>query len=170
MGEIEVIEEIKRKIEKIEERIQNHEERISKLERIPSAEKIVEPGLQKFSEFVQLSEEVIKNIFDFDFSESKLTPLKPIGVGTKEKTQSIVLATLLAYKHVFGKTEIPASELRRIVEENRIPADNFARNLNEIIPSLIRRKGEGSKTSYKLTTAGKKEAKEIVRKMAEEQL
>lgn len=162
------MEELKRRIEKIEEKIREHEERISKLEKSPPLETIAEPSLEKFSKFVQLPEEIVKKIFDFDFSELKLTPIKPIGANAKEKTQNIVLVALLAYKYVFGKTEILAAELRRIVVENGLPA-NFSPRINEIIPSLIRRKGalKSPKTSYKLTAVGEMKAKEIVKKMAE---
>jgi predicted RNase H-like nuclease (RuvC/YqgF family) len=162
------IKQLESKIEKLERIIEDHERRISKLEGSPLSETTVTPGLERFSKVVGLAVDNIKSIFDIDTAQSKLMPLKLVGLNSKEKTQNAVLVSLLGYKYIFGKEEVPASDLRRIAKEHKLPFTNFGSYLNEIIPSLVRRIGEGTRTLYKLTPAGEAKAIEVVRKMVEQ--
>jgi hypothetical protein len=105
----------------------------------------------------------------FDIEDKTLTSLKVVGEGEREKTRAISLVVLLGYKYLFGNEQLLSSELKRNVAANRIPVNNFATYLNEIIPSLILRKGKtkSRKTTYKLTLLGEAEAKEILKKLCE---
>ena len=60
-----------------------------------------------------------------------------------------------------------AKEIKRNVAENNIPINNFATYINEMSPSLIRRKGKlrSPKTTYKLTPYGEAKARELIQIM-----
>lgn len=160
-------------MEEIKRILEDHEKRISKIEELIFKKKIeiITDRLKNFSKAVNFSEEELKKIYDFDFSQNKLTVIKTIGKDDKEKTQNITLLALLGYKYCYDKTYVLAKELRRIVAENGISLSNFASYLNEIIPSLIRRKGKprSPKTSYKLTIPGEVKAKDLIKKLLIEQ-
>jgi hypothetical protein len=98
-----------------------------------------------------------------------LTLLKIVGNNDEEKTQKASLVVLIGYKYFLGTKEILASEIKRNVAENRVSLNNFARNLNKIIPSLIRRKGKfrSRKTTYKLTPLGEAEARAVLKELCE---
>ena len=93
--------------------------------------------------------------------------LKVEGNDEADKTKKITLMALLGYKYVFSNENVLSKEIRRNVAESRIPLNNFATYLNEMIPSLIRRIGKpkSNKTKYRLTPSGESEAKEMVRQM-----
>lgn len=165
------IAEIKKKLEGLEKRLEEHRKRISVLESLKEKPKIFkEPtsGMEKLAEKANVSKECIERIFDIE--ENALTLTKVIGKDEEEKTQNISLLVLLGYEYFFEKDGVIASELRRNVAENRIPVNNFATHLNEIIPSLIRRKGKprSPKTTYKLTISGKSTARELIKKLCKE--
>lgn len=155
--------EIKKKLEEHEKRISSLERLMLKFEEKPAP--IKEPGFEKLARKVGVDVEKIKGLFDIE--NSTLTLLKAIGKDVKEKTQKISLVVLLGYKYILGSERVSATELRRNVAENRIPLDNFARHLNGIIPSLIRRIGKkkSPKTAYRLTPMGEAEAKDIIKEL-----
>ena len=99
--------------------------------------------------------------------EGMLTLIKHAGEDHKTKVQNIVLLTLFGYKLHFGEREILSKEIRRNVAENRISLNNFGTFLNELIPSMLRRKGKlrSPKTSYKLTVQGEVRAKDLIREI-----
>src|SRR3989344_2905275 len=92
----------------------------------------------------------------FDVDGDILTVLKVVGNNTKEKTQNMALLTLLGYKEKLNKEKITASEIKKNVTINKIPVENFATYVNELIPQSILRDGKvGSKhVTYKLTNFG----------------
>lgn len=51
--------------------------------------------------------------------------------------------------------------------ENGIPLQNFATYLNELVPSLVRRKGKpkSPKTTYRLLPYGESRAKELIKQL-----
>jgi hypothetical protein len=159
-------------IKKIKEILENHETRIKSLEnRIPSpkSEEIafVEAKIdfEKLAKKIGVSTEKLKELFDM--ANNALTLLKVAGKDEVEKTKKISLVVLLGYKYFFGNEQVLSKEIRRNVAENRIPVNNFATYLNEMIPSLIRRIGKpkSPKTTYKLTPLGEAEAKEIIKEL-----
>ena len=163
--------EIEKEINKIKKELRDHEERISKLEgELPEVLQVQEKieGIEKLAKKINIAKEKIGEIFDL--KKEVLTVVKIIGKNDKEKIKNISLLVLLSYKYFFGRNEIFSQEIRRNVAENGIPLNNFASYLNEIIPSLIRRKGKfrSPKTTYSLTTLGKSRAREIIKKICEE--
>lgn len=163
-------------IMEIKKKLEEHGERIQKLERIVIEEGKEEgykidkskEGIKRFAEKINVSKEDIKKTFDLD--GNNLTLVKIIGEKDREKTINATLLVLLGYKYFFSKDEMPSQEIRRNVAENKIPTDNFATYLQEIIPSFIRRKGKpkSPKTMYKLTISGEDEAKELLKKYVKE--
>lgn len=99
----------------------------------------------------------------FDIEGESLTVLKVIGKNVKEKTQNIVLLTLLGYKEKFNKEKILASEIKRNVGINKIPIENFGTYVNELIPQSILRIGraKSKQVTYKLTNFGSAKAREL---------
>ena len=162
------------KIKKIEEKLEEHENRIKFLEDTFARSKIEEDkkvqnrvGIKKLAKKIDVSLEKIEELFDVE--DNTLTVVKIAGEDDRDKTQKTSLAVLIGYKYILGIKEILASEIRRNVAENRVSINNFATYLNEIIPSLIRRKGKhrSPKTTYKLTTFGEVEAKAVLKKLCE---
>ena len=100
----------------------------------------------------------------FDVDGDILTVLKVVGNNTKEKTQNMALLALLGYKEKLNKEKIMASEIKKNVAINKIPVENFATYVNELIPQSILRDGKiGSKhVTYKLTNFGYAKAKELI--------
>lgn len=161
-------------MKKIKETLKDHEKRMRYLEGlIPSlkAEEIRqaqgEIDFKKLAEKINVNVDKIRELFDIE--NNTLTLLKVSGEGDREKTQNISLAVLMGYKYLLNNEQILSIELRRNVAENGVPVDNFATYLNEIIPSLIRRKGKpkSPKTTYKLTTLGEARAKELLKKLCD---
>jgi len=124
-------------------------------------------NIEKLAQKIGVATDKVKELYDKE--GDKLTLLKITGKDEREKTRKISLAVLLGYKYIFGNEEISATEIRRNVAENRVSLNNFATFLNEIIPSLIRRKGKprSPKTTYKLTPLGEAEAKTALKKLCE---
>ena len=161
-------------IVRINKRLDELEGRIKKLEKTASVEggveahKIVTPkdNVTRLAEKAKVSEEDIKQIFDLE--DNSLTLVKVIGEDDQERTRNVTLLVLLGYQYLFGIDEVLSIEIKRNVAENRIPVNNFATYLNEIIPSLIRRKGKlgSTKTTYKLTTVGEVKARELLKNLA----
>lgn len=158
-----------KEIKKIKEVLENHEKRIKSLEETSSSQKAQRAapaeglGIERTAVQIGVNTEKFKELFDMD--DSSLTLLKVMGKDEAEKTKRISLVVLLGYKYVFGNEKVLSKEIRRNVAENRIPVNNFATYLNEMIPSLIRRMGKlkSPATTYKLTPLGEAEAKEIIK-------
>lgn len=161
---------IKEVIDQIKKELEDHKRRISKLENLiktkgPEILKKSKNGFQKLVKKLNVPEEKIQEIFDFE--DNTLTLLKVVGENPKEKTQNITLLVLLGYKYCFNKNEVLSQEIRRNVGENGIPLENFATYLNELIPLSVRRKGKrkSSKTTYRLMPSGEFKAKELIKKL-----
>jgi len=161
-----------KEIEKIKKVLKNHEKRIKFLEEEKSMKSTVQgsapvegTGIEKLAEKVGIDVEKLKELFDTE--NHTLTLLKATGKDEAEKTKRISLIVLLGYKYFFCNEKVLSKEIRRNVAENRIPINNFATYLNEMIPSLIRRIGKlkSPMTAYKLTPLGEAEAKEIIKEM-----
>jgi len=160
----------------IKRRLKDHENRLQELEkvfRISKGEKQeiclskTNKGIEKLAEKIGITKEKIREIFDIE--ENISTVVKTVGENYKEKIKNISLLALLGYEYFFGRNKLFSQEIRRNVAENGIPLDNFASYLNEIIPSLIRRKGKtkSSKTTYRLTILGKSEARKLLKNLCE---
>lgn len=161
---------IEKEINQIKKELEDHKERISGLERSIKTKgleilKKPEDGIKKLAKKVNVSEEKIREIFDFE--DETLTLVKVIGANPKEKTQNVSLLILLGYEYCFNKNEVLSQEIRRNVGENGIPLENFATYLNELVPSLVRRKGKqkSPKTTYRLTVFGESKARELIKKL-----
>jgi hypothetical protein len=164
-------------IKKIWKRLEDIEGRLQKLEKQADEKKIeVKPEKGKPEEAVKelakktgVSEVDIKKIFDVE--EDSLTLVRIVGKDDKEKTINITLLVLLGYKYFFKTDDVFAKEIRRNVAENKISIYGFANHLKEIIPKFIRRKGKikSPNTTYRLTTLGEVEARELLKKMCEGQ-
>jgi len=161
-------------LKKIKEMLQGHEKRIKFLENIFTNLKSEEitllegrADIEKLAKKIGVNSKKVRELFDIE--NNTLTLLKIVGKDDREKAQKISLAALLGYKYFLGNEKVLSKEIRRNVAENRVPVNNFATYLNEIIPSLIRRigKSRSPKTTYKLTPLGEAEAKEILRKLCE---
>ena len=161
-------------LKKIKEMLQEHEKRIKSLEDIFASLKSEEitaiegrVDIEKLARKIGIKNGKVRELFDIE--NNTLTILKVVGKDDKERTQKISLAVLLGYKYSLGNEQVLSKEIRRNVAENRVPVNNFAKYLNELIPSLIRRVGKpkSPKTTYKLTPLGEAEAKEILRKLCE---
>jgi len=161
-----------KEIEKIKEALKNHEKRIKFLEEEKSMRSAVQgsapvkrTGIERLAEKVGSDVEKLEELFDTE--NHTLTLLRVTGKDEAEKTKRISLIVLLGYKYFFGNEKVLSREIRRNVAENRIPINNFATYLNEMIPSLIRRIGKlkSPTTTYKLTPLGEAEAKEIIKEM-----
>jgi len=164
--------EIEKEMHQIKKELREHGERIIELEKSikgkePEMSKKPVDGVKKLAEKVGISEEKIGEIFDFE--DEILTLVKAIGANPKEKPQNISLLVLLGYKYCFNKNEVLSQEIRRNVGENGIPLENFATYLNELVPSLVRRKGKrkSPKTTYRLISYGESRAKELIKKLCE---
>jgi hypothetical protein len=163
------IKEIKNKLVEIEKRIQQLEkppaEHAKSMENKSSDMK---SGLAELSKNVGVSEENIKKIYDLE--QGSFTLVKIMGEDDREKIKNMALLVLLGNKYLLGNDEVLSQEIRRNVAENKIPQDNFATCLNKITPTLIRKKGKirSPKTTYRLTTLGKANAKDLLNKACEE--
>jgi len=162
--------EIEKEINQIKKELERHEERISELERPikvkePEISRKPKDGVKRLAKKVNISEEKIGEIFDFE--DEILTLVKVIGSNPKEKTQNISLLVLLGYKYCFNKDEVLSQEIRRNVGENGISLENFATYLNELVPSMVRRKGKrkSPKTTYRLIAYGESRARELIKKI-----
>lgn len=150
-------------------------ERLEKLEKVTFSDTEDKPmtiakngeGIKKLVKKTKVSEEKIREIFDME--DEILTVIKVSGSNSKEKTQSVSLLTLLGYKYFINKAEVSTQEIRRNVAENAIPLENFATYLNELVPSLIRRKGKtkSPKTTYRLMVFGESKARELIKQLCE---
>ena len=122
-------------------------------------------GIKKLTKKTGVSEEKIREIFDFE--DELLTVVQISGLNPKEKTQNISLLTLLGYKYFLDKNNVSAQEIRRNVGENGIPLENFATYLNELVPSSVRRKGKprSPKTTYRLMIFGESEARRVLKQL-----
>ncbi len=159
-------------IKAIKKKLEEHEKRISKIEsrlQIISEEEIIplglDQGIKNLSKKVGITEEQVREIFDFE--KNKLTLIKLPKGEEREITQNATLVILLGYKYSFGNEDVPAKEVRRNLAENEVSLNNFATHLNKIIPSFIRRKGKpkSAKTSYRLTLPGEVKAKKVMKEI-----
>lgn len=167
--------ETEKNLNEIKKWLKNHEERLSKLEEgsfqsKPSLERKKIVGVTELVKKTGVNEEKIRELFDFE--KDSLTVLEPsskLGKNYKERTKNIALLVVLGYKYFFGKDEIFSQEIKRNVEENGIPTNNFATYLNEITPSFIRRKGKikSPKTAYRMTVLGESTGKELIKQLCE---
>lgn len=169
MSNEEILKTLKKKLEEHEGRIQELEKILigeGKEERYPIGKPKEE--IKRLAEKIGVFEDDIEKIFDLE--EGSLTLVKITGKEDREKTINATLLVLLGYKYFFRNNEVLSQEIRRNVAENRIPLNNFATHLKDITPSLIRRKGKlkSPNTTYKLTTLGEAEAKELLKKTCEE--
>jgi|GEM_PF-1270828 len=162
---------IEEKFNQIKDELEDLKKRVSELENLtrtkePEVLQKSDGDVQKLAKKINLSEEKIREIFDFE--NDTLTLVKIIGGNIKEKIQNISLLVLFGYKYGFNKTDVLSQEIRRNVAENGIPLENFATCLNELAPSLIRRKGEpkSPKTSYRLIPSGEFKAKELIKTLS----
>jgi hypothetical protein len=158
-------------ITEIKKKLAEHDKRIQQLEKIPVkeiklAERLIgsKNGLTRLPEKAGVSEENIKKVYDLE--HNSFTIVKIFGEDDREKTKNTTLLVLLGYKYIFGNDEVLSQEIRRNVAENKIPLDNFSTHLKQITPSLIRRKGKmrSPKTTYRLTTLGEANAKDLLKK------
>lgn len=159
-------------ISKLRTVVEDHEKRIQELE---GAIKKREPqitygradveGIEKLVKKTGVNKAKINGIFDLE--ENQLTVVKTLGEKDKDKTQNTTLLVLVGYKYLLGKDKILSQEIRRNVAENNIALNNFSTYINEISPSLIRRKGKlrSPKTVYKLTPLGETRARELIKKV-----
>jgi len=161
--------ETEKEIDKIKNSLKDLESRISKMEGTigSNASGNVKKfsGLEGLIKRTNLKEDDIKIFFDTD--GSVLIPLEKLGKGDREKIINITLLTLLGCKYLLRESMILAKDLRRRVEENGVPTNNFATYLREITPSLIRRKGEtkSPKTTYEIKPLGETRAKNLIIEM-----
>jgi len=161
---------LEKKIAELEEKLKEHEKRIKALEDTSASLKTegimpfqAEPEIGRLATRIDVDPRKIRELFDIE--DNSLTLLRIIGKDERERTKKASLAVLLGYKHLFGNEQVLSHEIRRNVSENRVPINNFATYLNELIPSLIRRKGKprSPKTTYKLTPLGDAEAREVLK-------
>jgi len=168
MSQEEDIKKILKKLEDIEVRLQKLEKPADEKRKVEKP-KIGKPEeeVKKLADKIKVSEEDVLKVFDFDVEEDSLTLVNITGEDYREKTKNATLLVLLGYKYFFGTVDVQAKEIRRNVATNRIPLNQFANYLNEIIPSFIRRKGKpkSPSTTYKLTTLGEAEAIEVLKKI-----
>lgn len=143
----------------------NDEEIIKRFEEIEKRLNKVESIIAKTPE--KLDEiNINENIWDIE--GNNLTLLKTFGEKIRDKTKNTALLVLLGYKIKLGKEKILASDLRRSVAIHKIPLENFATYLNELIPQSIIRNGKiGSiKSEYKLTTYGEALARNLLKQIS----
>jgi hypothetical protein len=152
----------------LKEKVHDHDTRIADLENILKVKKEMPTiketaGIQKLATKLGIPVDKLDEIFDKD--GSILTIIKHVGTDVKNKTQNITLLTLFGYKIYFGLEEVLSQEIRRNVAENGIPLSHFGEYLNELIPSLLRRKGKlrSPKTTYRLNIQGEAKAKELIK-------
>lgn len=164
--------DIEKEIKQIKKELEGHRERISELDNLiktkePEILKNPKDNVQRLSKKINVSEEKIREIFDFE--DEILTLLKVIGEDPKERTKNASLLVLLGYKYCLNKNEVFSKEIRRNVGENGIPLENFATYLNELVPSSVRRKGKpkSPKTEYRLMPSGEFEAKKLIKELCE---
>jgi hypothetical protein len=155
--------------------VDDHERRIQSLEQqqlISKAEVSFErdrtPGLEKLAQKSQVDPEKMDELFDVE--GGCLTVLKAVGADEKEKTQNIALLTLMGYKYLVGAQEVLSGEIKRNVAENGVAVNNFSSHLNQMSPSLVRRKGKtrSPKTAYRLTSVGEVRARQLIKNAGEE--
>lgn len=161
-----------KQFQKILGKLEDYGKRISELENSGKTKKLeipekFEDEIQQLTKKVNISEEKIKEIFDFE--NDTLTLVKIIGSNVKEKIQNATLLVLFGYKYRFNKVEVLSQEIRRNVSENGIPLENFATYLNNLVPSSVRRKGKSKspKITYRLIPSGEFKAKELIKKLSE---
>jgi hypothetical protein len=156
--------EIKAKLEELEGRIYRLEETpTATRNKKASIEAKPDHLIERLAQKIGVDPEGIKKIFDIE-GES-LTLVSIFGKDDKERTKNATLLILIGYKYLFGRDDVLSQEVRRNVAENRVPLNNFSEHLNRITPSLIRRKGKtrSPKTTYRLTSLGEAEARELLR-------
>jgi hypothetical protein len=131
----------------------------------PGGQDEARDGMKNLAKKTGVSEDKINAIFNVE--GGLLTVLQASGSNPKEKTKSISLLTLLGYKYLLNKNDVLAQEIRRNVAENGIPLENFATHLNELVPSLIRRKGKvkSPKTMYRLMVLGESKARGLIKEV-----
>ncbi len=160
------ITKLKLLLENHEKRIKRIEEFIEKFENSSYVEDIELLGMEKLSKKTGVNGEKLKEIFDIE--NEQLTVVKITGDKERDKTQNITLLVLIGYNYLFGEEEVLSQEIRRNVGENGISLNNFAKHLNKMIPSLIRRKDKAKspKNAYKLTALGKSKSLELIKIVA----
>jgi len=158
-------------IEQIKKTLEEHERRILRLEGMAGEKEkrheIREPeeNVKRLAEKLNVSEDDINKIFDVEGESLTLTNV--IGKDDREKTVNTTLLVLLGYKYFFGMSDVLSQEIRRNLAENRVSLSSYSYYLSAITPSLVRRKGKvkSPKTTYRLTTLGEAEAKELLKNL-----
>jgi hypothetical protein len=158
-------------IKRIRQVLEDHEKRIRALEQNhpSSSPEVVSPkseaSIDALARKTGTDPDNIRKLFEI--KEDTLTLSKVVGKDQREQTRDISLLVLLGYKYFSNKEEVLAGEMRRNVAENGVPVDNFARYLNEMIPSLVHRKGKSKshKITYKLSPLGEARAREALKKV-----
>jgi predicted transcriptional regulator len=114
-----------------------------------------------------VNESAYDNIFEEQ--EGKIIVTRTIsGKNIREKTKDAALLSLIGYKQKLKETEISASKLRESVATLKIPLENFATYINDLIPQSIMKKAKGKKNVfYKLTTFGEAKAKTLLKEITE---
>ena len=156
-------------IEQIKKQLEEHERRILRLEGTASEKEkrheIREPekNVKRLAEKLSVSEDDINKIFDVEGESLTLTNV--IGKDDREKIVNTTLLVLLGYKYFFGMNDLLSQEIRRNLAENRVSLSSYSFYLSAITPSLVRRKGKvrSPNTTYKLTTLGEAEAREVLK-------
>lgn len=151
-------------------KLEEHERRILRLEGIAGEEEkrheIREPEkhVKRLAEKLNVSEDDINKIFDVEGESLTLTNV--IGEDDKEKTVNVTLLVLLGYKCFFDMNDVLSQEIRRNLAENRVSLNSYSYYLSPITPSFVRRKGKvkSPKTTYRLTTLGEAEAREVLKR------
>ncbi|RLG44251.1 MAG: hypothetical protein DRN81_04915, partial [Thermoproteota archaeon] len=107
----------------------------------------------------------IQNLFEvYDRDDDSITVIKVKGQYIKDRIKSIALLILFGYRVFFDRDGIPAQEIKRNVEEHKLPISNFWKCLDELSPTHLRiKRGRRSgSTPLHLTESGMSKAKELV--------
>lgn len=132
------------------------------LERRPP--QVFTPSVKGLAEKAKIPEDKVGEIYDVD-SDKSLTLVKLPGADEREKIRNATVLVILGYKYILGIEDVPSKEIRRNLAENGVDINNFATYLNEIVPSLVRRKGKpkSPNTAYRLTVPGEVQAKTLLK-------
>lgn len=157
-------------VKDLQDKLQDHEKRIAALEQLVGDKKTEAQlfgnegmNIEKLASKIGIPSDRLNEVFDIE--GNILTVIKYIGDKDRDKTQNISLLTMLGYKYFFQQEDVLSQEIRRNVAENNIALNNFGTYLNELSPSLLRKKGElrSPKTAYRLTVLGEAKAKELIK-------
>ncbi len=137
------------------------EEIIKRLEEIEARVRVLE-GTR-----TEVNEESRSDSNIFCVEGTQLTVTQILGGKVDDKTKNTALLTLLGYKEKLGVDKILSSEVKRNVAINKIPIENFATYLGELIPQSILRIGkpQSKKSAYRLTSFGEAKAKSLLKEI-----